>query len=65
MVTLLDFVTSHGTPLLKKLLKKIKVISNAGGVNPLACRGCLAKKLLKRRSRSESGCVLGDDLCQT
>lgn len=35
----LDFVSRVMTPLLKKISdKKIKVISNAGGVNPLACR---------------------------
>lgn len=42
----LDFVSRVMAPLLKKLLKKIKVISNAGGVNPLACRDAL-QKLLK------------------
>ncbi len=41
----LDFVSRVMAPLLKKKLqkKKIKVISNAGGVNPMACRDALQK----------------------
>ena len=43
MAMLLDFVSRVMAPLLKNCREKIKVISNAGGVNPLACRDALQK----------------------
>ena len=62
MVTLLDFVSRVMAPLLKKLLKKIKVISNAGGVNPLACRDALQKIIKEYGLDLKVAVVLGDDL---
>src|ERR1700749_2059742 len=41
-----DFVTQVIAPLGKEIAKrKIKVIANAGGVNPLACRDALVKEI--------------------
>ncbi|MFW2175591.1 acyclic terpene utilization AtuA family protein [Acinetobacter guillouiae] len=59
----LDFVSRVMTPLLKKISdKKIKVISNAGGVNPLACRDALQKVLEAQGLDLKIAVVLGDDL---
>ncbi|WP_434278842.1 acyclic terpene utilization AtuA family protein [Acinetobacter sp. CE-15] len=59
----LDFVSRVITPLLKKISdKKIKVISNAGGVNPLACRDALQKVLEAQGLDLKIAVVLGDDL---
>ncbi|AYO55524.1 acyclic terpene utilization AtuA family protein [Acinetobacter wuhouensis] len=59
----LDFVSRVMTPLLKKISdKKIKVISNAGGVNPLACRDALQKVIETQGLDLKVAVVLGDDL---
>lgn len=59
----LDFVSRVMTPLLKKISdKKIKVISNAGGVNPLACRDALQKVIEAQGLDLKIAVVLGDDL---
>ncbi|MFW1946121.1 acyclic terpene utilization AtuA family protein [Acinetobacter guillouiae] len=59
----LDFVSRVMIPLLKKISdKKIKVISNAGGVNPLACRDALQKVLEAQGLDLKIAVVLGDDL---
>lgn len=59
----LDFVSRVMTPLLKKISdKKIKVISNAGGVNPLACRDALQKVLEAQGLDLKIAVVLGDEL---
>jgi len=59
----LEFVSRVMTPLLKKISdKKIKVISNAGGVNPLACRDALQKVLEAQGLDLKIAVVLGDDL---
>lgn len=59
----LDFVSRVMTPLLKKISdKKIKVISNGGGVNPLACRDALQKVIEAQGLDLKIAVVLGDDL---
>ena len=59
----LDFVSRVMAPLIKKISdKKIKVISNAGGVNPLACRDALQKVIEAQGLDLKVAVVLGDDL---
>ncbi len=58
-----DFVTRVMGPLIKDIAaKNIKVVSNAGGVNPLACRDALNKLIADAGLSLKVAVVLGDDL---
>jgi hypothetical protein len=58
-----DFVEHVMAPLLPALRERgIKVVSNAGGVNPLACKKALEDAAAKAGVAITVGVVLGDDL---
>ncbi len=57
-----DFVTEVIAPLAADLKKKgIKVVSNAGGVNPLACCQAIEAELARQGISLKVACVTGDD----
>jgi hypothetical protein len=58
-----DFVTAVMGPLAKEIAeKKIKVVTNAGGVNPQACRDAVLKACEAAGVTLKVALVLGDDL---
>lgn len=58
-----DFVTEVMAPLAKDIAaKKIKVIANAGGVNPQSCRDALQKAFAAAGVELKVALVTGDDL---
>jgi len=58
-----DFVEHVMAPLLPRLREKgIKVVANAGGVNPLACKKALEAVAARAGISLKVGVVLGDDL---
>jgi len=58
-----DFVEHVMTPLLAQIKQQgIRVIANAGGVNPLACKKALEDAAAKAGLSVRVGVVLGDDL---
>lgn len=59
----IDFVEHVMAPLLPELKAHgIKVIANAGGVNPLACKAALEAACAKAGVAMRIGVVLGDDI---
>ncbi len=59
----LDFVTVVMAPLAREIAeKKIKVVTNAGGVNPLACRDAVLKACEAAGVTLKVAVVLGDDI---
>jgi hypothetical protein len=58
-----DFVTAVMGPLAKEIAdRKIKVVTNAGGVNPQACRDAVLKACEAAGVTLKVAVVLGDDL---
>lgn len=58
-----DFVSAVMQPLLKTIAdKRIKVLANAGGVNPTACQQALEKVIADAGLDLKVAVVLGDDL---
>ena len=58
-----DFVEHVMAPLLGEIQSRgIKVVANAGGVNPLACKKALEEVAAKAGVTIKVGVVLGDDL---
>jgi hypothetical protein len=57
-----DFVAQVEGALPALLERNIRVISNAGGVNPLACRAALLEMAQLRGRPIEVAAVVGDDL---
>ncbi len=58
-----DFATAVMTPLAREIAdKKIKVITNAGGVNPQACRDAVLKACEQAGVKLKVALVLGDEL---
>jgi hypothetical protein len=58
-----DFVTAVMAPLAREIAqRKIRVVTNAGGVNPQACRDAVLKACETAGVRLKVAVVLGDDL---
>ena len=58
-----DFVSQFIAPYAKEIAARgIKVVCNAGGVNPLACRDAVAKELAAQGIDLKVAAVIGDDI---
>jgi hypothetical protein len=58
-----DFVSQFIAPYAKEIASRgIKVVCNAGGVNPLACRDAVAKELAAQGVALRVAAVVGDDI---
>jgi hypothetical protein len=57
-----DFIAQVEAALPILVERGIKVITNAGGVNPLACRGTLLERIQQHGHQVEVAAVVGDDL---
>ena len=59
----LDFVTAAMKPNLKEIARQgVKIVSNAGGVNPQACAKALRGVIAEQGLKLKVACVLGDDM---
>src|ERR1700748_162007 len=58
-----DFVAQFIAPYAKEIAARgIKVVCNAGGVNPLACRDAVEKVLADQGVKLKVAAVIGDDI---
>ncbi len=58
-----DFVTAVVTPHLERLAdRRVKIVSNAGGLNPQACADALREAIARAGVELKVAAVLGDDL---
>lgn len=58
-----DFVTAAMAPNLAEISRQgVRIVSNAGGVNPLACAEALRAEIAKQGLRLKVAAVVGDDL---
>ena len=58
-----DFVSQFIAPYAKEIAARgIKVVCNAGGVNPLACRDAVEKVLAEQGVKLKVAAVIGDDI---
>lgn len=58
-----DFVNQVIAPFAKEIAeRKIKIVANAGGVNPLACRDAVAAALAAQGVNLKVAAVVGDDV---
>jgi hypothetical protein len=58
-----DFVTAAMAPNLVEISRQgVKIVSNAGGVNPLACAAALRAEIAKQGLSLKVAAVVGDDL---
>jgi hypothetical protein len=57
-----DFIAQVEETLELLLARNVRVITNAGGVNPLACRDALLAMAAKRGAELDVAAVVGDDL---
>lgn len=61
----LDFVTAAMKPNLKEIARQgVKIVSNAGGVNPQACANALRAVIAEQGLTLKVACVLGDDMIE-
>ena len=59
----LDFVSAAMKPNLKEIARQgVKIVSNAGGVNPQACANALREVIAEQGLDLQVACIIGDDL---